>query len=437
MTRHNISEHNTLVRNGNNNIIKYAIAGIVFLLLILIWPLDVFNTVDSNINNRLLKEDDSYTYYYISSGEYITTVLYGDGSYIDNSAIRLRYQDLVSEDAVMHCYMYDSSGNMVVDQYISLFPRPENDVYEIPFGINMNKGEAYQFILAPSSEFTVGVYCIGESTEPAVVMHSSELIASDIPVRVSGILKVGIWLCGLLFIGMLLTGERFILHNKNFTDLSDKAFIPGLISLVFLVVYGQYLFDHNIESGDGLIKGAVFIVILTIMAFMCTFAGKYKLLVAGFLIFAIGSVYILTFPAGYIPDEINHFYRAFSLAFGNLQSVKFSDTSVGAVLPVALQSLSDPEAVFDFTDTAQIDFNNTSLYAPVCYIPQIFGIRLALLFTHNVYIVFMTARWFGFIGAFILYMLALYIIPVGREFMLIFQRCWRRCTEHRFCLSGR
>lgn len=400
-----------------NNIFRYIAAGIIFLLLVLIWPLSLFQITDSDINNRLLKEDDSYTYYYISTGEYITTVLQGDGSYIENSAVRLRFQGEVPQDAVMHYYMYDPSGNMVVDQHINLFPRPENDVYQISFGIVMNEGEGYQFIIAPDNDFTVGVFCLGESTEPAVVMHSADFASSDPHEFVEGILKLCIWICGLLSICALVFSAGRKTNDKRFAFFDNKALIPSLLSLLSLIIYGQYLFDHNIESGEGLIKGEFLISILTIMAFLCIFAGRHKLFIYGFLIFSVGSIYILTFPAGSIPDEVNHFYRAFALAFGNLQSAKFSDTSVGAVLPTAIQALSDPEAVFDFTDTAQIDFNNTSLYAPVCYIPQILGIRIALLFTSNVHSVFMVARWSGFIGAFILYMLALLLIPVGREFL--------------------
>lgn len=411
------TKENVNAKEKKNIILRYIVSVMILMLLVLIWPLSVFQTVDTDINNRLLKEDDSYTYYYISSGEYITTVLHGDGSYIDKGSVRLRFQDQVSQEASMHFYMYDPVGNMVVDQHIDLFPRPDNDVYDIPFGITMNKGDGYQFIIAPDNEFTVGVYCLVGSTEPAVVMHSADQLVSRTPVTVARILKLCIWICGLLSI-CVLVGSSFVTPlYKGDTSIGSRAFISAIISLVTMIVYGQYLFDHNIESDEGLIKGAFFIVILMILAFMGVFADRFKLFIYGFIILAVGSIYILTFPAGSIPDEVNHFYRAFSLSFGNLQSVKFSDTSVGAVLPAAIQNLSDSKAVFDFTDTTQIDFNNTSLYAPVCYIPQIIGIRIALLFTSSVHSVFMAARWSGFIGAFILYMIALFVMPTGREFL--------------------
>ena len=418
MPKH-ISVDNLETLNKKNNRLRCIISVFVLFCLILIWPLGFFDTADLNTNNRLLKEDDYYTYFYVSSGGYITTVLYGDGSYIENGAIRLHFQNEVQDDAVMHAYMYDSSGNLVVDRHINLFPRPSNDVYEIPFEITMNKSEAYQFILAPDSEFTVGVYCFDQTSEPVVVMHSRDLLSSQIPGRVLKVLKACIWICGITFIIMLLVGDRLKNLGGTFLSFPKKVFVPALLSLIFLMVYGQYLFDHNIESDEGLIKGAFLIIILTVFVFLSSFLHKHELIIYGFLIIAVGSIYILAFPAGNIPDEINHFYRAFSLAFGNLQSIKFSDTSVGAVLPVAIQKSGDYEAVFDFADTIQIEFNNTSLYSPVCYIPQILGIRLALLFTTNVHSVFMAARWAGFIGAFILYMISLRVIPVGRKLMFV------------------
>ncbi len=152
---------------------------------------------------------------------------------------------------------------------------------------------------------------------------------------------------------------------------------------------------------------------------MGTFIRKYDLLLAGIILFAVGCIYLLTFPEGMIPDEKAHFYRAFSLAFGNFQADKLSDLEVGGILPAAIREITDRNVVIDFNDTVAIGFKNTSLYSPICYLPQIIGIRVALLFTNHIHLVFMTARWFGFIGAFILCMLAFYYMPFGKPFMFI------------------
>lgn len=396
---------------------RYVFAAIIFLMLILIWPLSLLKITDPYVNNRLLKQEGDYSYFYVSSGEYLTTVIKGNGELVPNVAIRLRFQEEVPENASMEAYVFDSEGNVVIDQHISIFPRPENDIYEIPFDLELGKDRSYQFVLAPESDFTIGVYCSNGTSEPAVLLQSSSPALPRALNKVSVVLVVCIWMCGLLLIVSLLFGER--LSKVSSCAKSSNIYVPALFSFIGLIVYGQYLADYNTESVEGIGKGIILIVAFTIMSFLCTFARKRELLIMGFMIFIVGSIYLLTFPEGMVPDENTHFYRAFSLAFGNFQAVKFSDVSVGGVLPRAIRDIADKNAVLDFTDTIEIDFKNTSLYSPICYLPQIIGIRIALLFTSKIHLVFMTARWCGFVGAFILYMLALHIAPVGRKFMLV------------------
>ena len=414
-------------QNGRCTCLKYVLAALMLLLLVLIWPLSLLKITDPYINNRLLKQEGDYSYFYVSGGEYLTTVIKGKGAYVEKAAIRLRFQEQVPEDASLNAYMFDSQGSVVLDQHISIYPKPENDIYEISFDLELGKDSEYQFILAPESDFTVGVYCQQYTSEPAVYLQSTDLSLFELLKTVSMILQICVWICGLLFIAMLLVGDK-IKNLKSGTDKLDacsidvnKSFIivPSLVSFLGLIIYGQYLFDYNSDSIKGLSVGIVLIIALTIMAFLCTFVRRYELIIAGFVIFIVGCIFLITFPEGMIPDEKNHFLRAFSLAFGNFQAIKISDTSVGGILPRALQEFNDPSVVIDFNDCDYYDFINTSLYSPICYLPQIIGIRVALLFTTHIHTVFMTARWFGFIGAFVLYMLALYLVPVGRNFMLV------------------
>ncbi len=397
--------------------VKYVFAIVMMLALILIWPLSLLKIADPYINNRLLKQEGDYSYFYISSGEYLTTVIKGKGALVDKAAIRLRFQEQVPEDASLNVYMFDSQGNVVVDEHINIFPRPENDIYEIPFNIELAKDGEYQFIVAPDSEYTIGIYCYGQTSEPAVLLQNTDSSLKKEIRMVSALLNVCIWLGGLLFIVALLFGDRLKTLNSNID--TSTAFVPSLISVFGLIIYGQYLFDYNSDSLDGLKKSVVLIIVLTIIGFLGTFIKKNELFMAGIILFAVGCIYLLTFPEGMIPDERAHFYRAFSLAFGNFQAVKLSDLEVGGILPSAIREIADKNAVIDFNDTVAIGFKNTSLYSPICYLPQIIGIRVALLFTNHIHLVFMTARWFGFVGAFILCMLALYYMPFGKPFMFI------------------
>ena len=414
MTGENISKIGTIEKKAD---IRYVFAAAMFLVLIFIWPFSLLKIIDPNANNRLLKQEGDYSYFYVSGDEYLTTVVKGNGAFVDSAAIRLRFQDKVPEDAILHVYMFDSEGNIVVDSYVNIFPRPENDIYDIPFDLEMAKDREYQFIMAPESDYTIGVFCYQQTSEPAVMLHNTDPSLSRALDMVSSLLTICIWICGLLFILSLLAGDK--LSAIGISTSNPYIFVPSLISVMGLIIYGQYLVDYNLESKEGLYKGMVLIVILTLMAFLCTFFGKNDIWIAGFVLFSLGCIYLLTFPEGMVPDEKTHFYRAFSLAFGNLQAVKLSDLSVGGILPSAIRDFADKDAVLDFADTIPLDFKNTSLYSPICYLPQIIGIRVALLFTSHIHIVFMTARWCGFIGAFVLSMLALYYVPVCKEFMLV------------------
>ena len=414
-------------QNGRIACLKYVFAALMLICLVLIWPLSLLKITDPYINNRLLKQEGDYSYFFVSGGDYLTTVIKGKGTYVEKAAIRLRFQEQVPEDAMLNAYIFDSQGNVVVDQHISIYPKPENDIYEIPFDLELGKNSEYQFILAPESDFTVGVYCVQHTSEPAVYLQSTDSFLQRSLKTASVILQICVWICGLLFIVMILWGDRLkILSGKapnidvcSTVENGPVAAIPALVSFLGLLMYGQYLFDYNSDSIKGLSVGIVLIIVLTILAFLCTFVRKNDHIIVGFVIFTVGCIFLLTFPEGMIPDEKNHFLRAFSLAFGNFQAEKFSDISVGGILPKAVQDFTNPGAILDFNDCEAFDFKNTSLYSPICYLPQIIGIRVALLFTSHIHTVFMTARWFGFICAFILYMLALYFMPIGRRFMIV------------------
>ena len=142
--------------------------------------------------------------------------------------------------------MFDSQGNVVVDEHINIFPRPENDIYEIPFNIELAKDGEYQFIVTPESEFTVGLYCYQNSSEPAVLLQNTDSSLKEEIRMVSALLNVCVWLCGLLFIVAVLFGDRLKTLNSNID--ASTAFVPSLISVFGLIIYGQYLFDYNSDS---------------------------------------------------------------------------------------------------------------------------------------------------------------------------------------------
>ena len=53
----------------------------------------------------------------------------------------------------------------------------------------------------------------------------------------------------------------------------------------------------------------------------------------------------------------------------------------GNYLPSAIEEFENEMAEIDENDTKAVEFGNTALYAPVSYLPQVIGIKIADLFT--------------------------------------------------------
>lgn len=400
-----------------NKIARGIGAGAILLILLCIWPLQIFKTADINYSNRLLKDESSYTFDYLSQGNNLSVIWTGKGQKVDKAAIRLRFQGEVTANTTFHCCVYDSVGNVVADPYIQTLPRTEGDVYEFQIGKVLEEGQPYQFTITLDQGPDVGVFCMEGTENPAVILFESgeQCVISGALSNFAIAENICLWALGLFMAGILLfaktEGESTVV----------KKLLPSGMAFLFLLIYGQYLTDHNMEAASAMHTGIFLMICFVVLAALESFCAQHRFLIMGTMLLAVGSVYLVSMPLGMVPDEANHFYRAFALSFGNLFSQVFDvqTAQIGAVLPVSIKNFGDLSAVFDFSDTTQVSFNNTSLYSPVCYLPQMFGIRIALLFTQNVHAVFLAARWAGFLTAFLLGMLTLYLMPYGREVLFL------------------
>ena len=133
----------------------------------------------------------------------------------------------------------------------------------------------------------------------------------------------------------------------------------------------------------------------------------------------LAAAYLLICPLGMAPDERNHFYRAFEIAHGNLTSRNLGADGGGNVLPAALESFKDANAVLDWNNTAVLTFPNTSLYSPVSYLPQAVGIKIAELFTDRAYYIFLGGRIAGAVVSIALSAVSIWLIPFGRKIMFM------------------
>jgi uncharacterized membrane protein len=117
---------------------------------------------------------------------------------------------------------------------------------------------------------------------------------------------------------------------------------------------------------------------------------RFFLIVASFF----GTLFLFLTPPFQVPDEPNHFYRAWQVSEGGFISDK-QDQRIGGYLPASLEKITLPffkiiwatdrkakdvniSALLDTPLEPEIkkfyDFNNTAIYSPICYLPEAFGI---------------------------------------------------------------
>jgi len=152
-----------------------------------------------------------------------------------------------------------------------------------------------------------------------------------------------------------------------------------------------------------------------------------------------GILFMLFTPPFQVPDEPNHFFRSYQLSEGQLMSVK-QDNRVGGVLPVSLEQITNPFMAICWTPTmrsdrktimetmkiplnakeqAFMDFPNTAMYSPFCYLPQAVGIFVFRIFHASPLGLFYAARLFSLLFWLVLVYYAIKIIPIHKWLMTL------------------
>ena len=140
------------------------------------------------------------------------------------------------------------------------------------------------------------------------------------------------------------------------------------------------------------------------------------ILILGFLL----SLFLLVIPLGRVPDEGNHFFRAYEIANVSLISEHVGDNGEGGnYLPTNIHNYMNKDEELDVEHTRPVTFGTMSLYAPVSYLPQSIGIKIAGLFTNNISNLYFWGRFGNALCSFILCALALIILPFGKRALFV------------------
>lgn len=138
-------------------------------------------------------------------------------------------------------------------------------------------------------------------------------------------------------------------------------------------------------------------------------------------------------PPFQVPDEPNHFFRAYQIADGALVAQKLHE-SVGGAIPRSLPAVASnvigqvpfhPDvkpnrtvwaAAFDTPlhqdDRIEVAFANTALTGPIGYLPQVLGIELAKIIGASTLTMFYVARFVTMLLCAVVTALAIRIMPV-------------------------
>lgn len=143
----------------------------------------------------------------------------------------------------------------------------------------------------------------------------------------------------------------------------------------------------------------------------------------------LGSIFLFSLPLFRVPDETNHFYRAYEVSCGHLisdtndmgiggRNLPFKDIDLGK-LSNDWQTYSDNKEMELSDENTYMGFANISLYSPFSFIPQSIGIFLARHITRNVAAIAYSGRICNWLFITLLLFLAIQIIPVGKEIVAL------------------
>jgi uncharacterized membrane protein len=155
-----------------------------------------------------------------------------------------------------------------------------------------------------------------------------------------------------------------------------------------------------------------------------------------FLVLALifGLSFLVVTPPFQVPDETNHFLKAYQISTGQLMGVKEMGR-VGGYVPKEVAKFSnyftflrhkphlktDPETIWNLREMKYVedsmvfvDFPSTGKYSFVNYLPQSFSISIIRIFSDKVFWIYYGAKIFTFAFWLACVTLAIYIIPVHK-----------------------
>lgn len=239
------------------------------------------------------------------------------------------------------------------------------------------------------------------------------------------------------------------MHGRAIQTVKGIILHPGkteaLMSFLILITIVQccYYFASS-HSVKVIFFGFLSLVVLVGTLFLLrlnTTKEAVSKVIFPIVFFILGITSLIYFPMGTIPDEPYHFYRSYAAANtflnGETENVRAEDyplfNSEGMTTEISNSGWDYiKEHLGDTAKPGMVSIVNTPSLNPNAWssatllnviselkIPSAIGIVIGMLFNFNHVLLFFLGRFFNFIFAFVLIVLAVRLIPIGKNAMML------------------
>ena len=220
----------------------------------------------------------------------------------------------------------------------------------------------------------------------------------------------------------------------------NKSMIIYILITLFFIVLAIHEFNQCIVRETFLINYRYLIYFLitlvcSALSFLIYYAFTHKWKIENIflvLIIPLGLLYSLFMPLARVPDEREHFLKAYQIARGNLYASLFEDKSGGDYLP---SSINEPiiyendyrNAIKTFylhesIDSVPVKYTSMAVYSFIIHTPQAVGVMIGNIFNTSIAIKGYLGRITNFIFYIVLMYFALKYLPFkkfGAFFVLL------------------
>ena len=148
------------------------------------------------------------------------------------------------------------------------------------------------------------------------------------------------------------------------------------------------------------------------------------------LLILLGLSYLFIVPLGRVADEHEHFLRSYEISEGHFLSSKNEEGIGGRIFPKELDEVVNKQTT-TYSDLKKemslkksnnykfISFSGSSLYSPLCYIPQTIGIIIGKIFSKSLIIQAYFGRIANFLLCALIMALTMKILPCFKRYFFL------------------